>query len=121
VSAEPAPPADPACLFCRIVAGEIPADVVRRTERTIAFRDISPQAPTHLLVVPTTHYPDAGALAAADPELAAALLAECAAVAAQQGRNDYRIVFNTGPRAGQSVFHAHAHVLAGRDLRWPPG
>jgi len=121
VSAAPDPLADPACLFCRIVAGEIPADVVRRTEHTIAFRDISPQAPTHLLVIPTAHYPNAGALAAGDHELAATLLAECVAVAAQEGRSDYRIVFNTGPQAGQSVFHAHAHVLAGRDLRWPPG
>lgn len=121
MSAEPSPLADPACLFCRIVAGEIPADVVRRTERTIAFRDINPQAPTHLLVIPTAHYPNAGVLAAADPELAATLLVECAAVAEQEARSDYRIVFNTGPQAGQSVFHAHAHVLAGRDLQWPPG
>jgi histidine triad (HIT) family protein len=113
--------ADPNCLFCRIVTGAITADVVRETDRTVAFRDINPQAPLHALVVPRSHYSNAQALATAEPELAAAVLAECGVVAEQDGVSDYRIVLNTGPRAGQSVFHVHAHVLGGRDMRWPPG
>lgn len=113
--------ADPNCLFCRIVAGETSADLVRQGDRTVAFRDINPQAPLHVLVVPRAHYPNAKALAAAEPDLAAAVLAECAAVAEQEGVSDYRMVLNTGPRAGQSIFHVHAHVLGGRDLGWPPG
>jgi len=109
------------CLFCRIVAGEIPATVVRETGETLAFRDINPQAPTHVLVVPRAHYPDAASLADADPALAGALLAEAGRVAedekvaVQAGGAGYRLIFNTGAGAGQSVFHAHAHVLGGGD------
>ena len=109
------------CLFCRIVAGEIPATVVRETETTLAFRDINPQAPTHVLVVPRAHYPDAASLAEADPALAGALLAEAGRVAAdekvavQAGGAGYRLIFNTGSGAGQTVFHAHVHVLGGGD------
>jgi histidine triad (HIT) family protein len=111
------------CLFCRIVAGEIPADVVSDTARTLAFRDIAPQAPTHVLVVPKGHYRDVAELAAADPGLAAELLVESARIAVQEGvgASGYRIVLNTGAGAGQSVFHVHAHVLGGRPLTWPPG
>ncbi len=109
------------CPFCQIVAGELPAEVVQRTERTVAFRDLDPQAPTHVLVVPRDHQPNAVALAAADPAAAAELLVTAAAVAAADGYDDYRLVFNTGPGAHQTVFHAHLHVLAGRDLTWPPG
>lgn len=111
------------CLFCKIVAGELPADVVRRTERTLAFRDINPQAPTHVLVIPKDHHPNAAALAAADPGLLAEVLHETREVAAGDGIEDggYRVVFNTGPGAGQTVFHVHAHVLGGRGLGWPPG
>jgi histidine triad (HIT) family protein len=112
---------DPDCLFCRIVAGEIPAAIVYETERTLAFRDIEPQAPVHVLVIPRAHHPDIGQLVAADPELAADLAAAATAVAAAEGLNDYRIVYNTGTSAGQSVFHVHAHVLGGRPLSWPPG
>jgi histidine triad (HIT) family protein len=108
------------CLFCRIVAGEIPADVVRSTEDTLAFRDIEPQAPTHVLVIPRAHFSDVGTLVS-DPQLTARLIAEAAAVAAELGHEQYRLVLNTGAQAGQSVFHVHAHVLAGRDMRWPPG
>ncbi|MFC1409884.1 histidine triad nucleotide-binding protein [Streptacidiphilus sp. N1-12] len=109
------------CLFCRIVAGEIPATVVRETAATLAFRDIAPQAPTHVLVVPKAHYPDAASLAEADPALAGALLAEAGRVAADEkvaesaGGTGYRLVFNTGAGAGQTVFHAHVHVLGGGD------
>ncbi|HZG06406.1 MAG TPA: histidine triad nucleotide-binding protein [Streptomyces sp.] len=117
------------CLFCKIVAGEVPATVVRESETTLAFRDINPQAPTHVLVIPKAHYPDAAALAAAAPELAADVLREAGEVAAQEKiaavegvpSSGYRIVFNTGAGAGQTVWHAHAHVLGGRGLNWPPG
>ncbi|NBM14830.1 histidine triad nucleotide-binding protein [Streptomyces sp. GC420] len=111
------------CLFCKIVSGEVPADVVRETETTYAFRDINPQAPVHVLVIPKVHYPDAGTLAAAEPQIAADVLRACAEVAAQEKIADtgFRIVLNTGPGAGQTVFHTHAHVLGGRGLEWPPG
>ncbi|MET7441621.1 histidine triad nucleotide-binding protein [Streptomyces sp. NPDC004082] len=109
------------CLFCKIVAGQIPATVVRETETTLAFRDINPQAPTHVLVIPRAHHADAAALAAAEPALAADVLREAGQVAVQEGLDSYRIVFNTGSGAGQTVFHAHAHVLGGRGLQWPPG
>ncbi|MBB6629347.1 histidine triad nucleotide-binding protein [Nocardioides sp. KIGAM211] len=112
---------DPACLFCKIVAGEVPGEVVHVTERTVAFRDINGQAPTHVLVVPRAHYENAAALAAGDPEAAAELLTSAAAVATAEGHDDYRLVFNTGAGAGQTVFHTHLHVLAGRALTWPPG
>ncbi|MER7662255.1 MULTISPECIES: histidine triad nucleotide-binding protein [unclassified Streptomyces] len=111
------------CLFCKIVAGEVPATVVRDTETVLAFRDINPQAPTHVLVIPKAHYPDAAALAVEAPDLAADVLREAGEIAAQEKTVEpgYRIVFNTGAGAGQTVFHAHAHVLGGRGLEWPPG
>lgn len=107
------------CLFCKIVKGEVPATVVRETETTVAFRDINPQAPTHVLVIPRVHYPDALSLAGAEPAVAADVLREAGEVAVQEkvDTTGYRIVFNTGPGAGQTVFHAHAHVLGGRDLQ----
>ncbi len=117
------------CLFCKIVAGDVPATVVHESETTFAFRDINPQAPTHVLVIPKAHYPDAASLAAGAPELAADVLREAGEVAAQEKiaaeegvpSKGYRIVFNTGAGAGQTVWHAHAHVLGGRGLNWPPG
>ncbi|MFK0253404.1 histidine triad nucleotide-binding protein [Streptomyces sp. NPDC090445] len=111
------------CLFCKIIAGHVPATVVLETETVVAFRDINPQAPTHVLVIPKAHYPDAASLAAGAPELAADVLREAGAIAAQEKVDDhgYRIVFNTGSGAGQTVFHAHAHLLGGRGLQWPPG
>ena len=117
----PQPQAD--CLFCKIVAGNVPATVVRETETTLAFRDINPQAPTHVLVIPKEHYPNAATLAAEAPQLAADVLREAGAVAAEEkvDGTGYRIVFNTGAGAGQTVFHVHAHVLGGRGLEWPPG
>jgi histidine triad (HIT) family protein len=103
------------CLFCKIVAGDIPATVVRETELTFAFKDINPQAAVHDLVVPRAHYADAAELAANAPELTAALLVEAGEVAKAEGVADdgYRVVFNTGAHAGQTVFHVHAHVLGG--------
>ncbi|QNP63237.1 histidine triad nucleotide-binding protein [Streptomyces genisteinicus] len=110
------------CLFCKIAAGDVPATIVRETDTTVAFRDINPQAPTHVLVIPRAHYADAASLAAAAPELAADVLREAGQVAEdEKAEAGYRIVFNTGSGAGQTVFHAHAHVLGGRGLQWPPG
>ena len=109
------------CIFCKIVAGEIPADIVHSTERTVAFRDLDAQAPLHVLVVPKDHYVNAAALAAGDPEASAELLRTAEAVATAEGHEDYRLVFNSGAGAGQSVFHTHLHVLAGRSFTWPPG
>jgi histidine triad (HIT) family protein len=114
------PTSSPDCLFCRIVAGDVPADVVREDDRTLAFRDIDPKAPTHVLVIPKAHHADLVALAAS-PDDAAAVLAAAAAVAEQEALGDFRAVANTGPGAGQTVFHAHLHLLAGRPLTWPPG
>jgi histidine triad (HIT) family protein len=115
-------PTDPDCLFCTIAAGGIPADVVDETPTTVAFRDLNPQAPTHVLVIPRSHRADAASLAEAEPEVVADLVAAAARVAAREGLGaGYRLVFNTGPEAGQTVFHAHLHLLGGRSLGWPPG
>lgn len=110
------------CIFCKIVSGDIPAQIVHATESAVAFRDTNPQAPTHVLVVPTAHHADAGDLARHEPATAAELLRVAAAVAEEEGLTDgYRIVFNTGAGAGQTVFHTHLHLLGGRPLTWPPG
>jgi histidine triad (HIT) family protein len=111
------------CLFCRIVAGESPSQRVHESAGVLAFRDINPQAPTHVVVVPRAHHADAAALATADPALAGEVLQVAAAVAEAEGLNEsgYRLVFNTGPSAGQTVFHVHCHVLGGRRFGWPPG
>ncbi|MBU6244778.1 MAG: histidine triad nucleotide-binding protein [Actinomycetales bacterium] len=109
------------CLFCGIASGDIPADIVLRDEHLLSFRDINPQAPVHVLVIPVAHYSNAGQLADADPMLAGQLLEFASRVADQEGVSGYRIVMNTGADAGQSVFHVHAHVLGGRSLTWPPG
>lgn len=110
------------CLFCRIVAGDVPADVVHETDRTLAFRDIGPQAPTHVLVVPKEHHADVAAAVDADPSLAADVLAAAVAVARREGLDGgYRLVANTGADGGQTVHHLHVHVLGGRGLSWPPG
>jgi histidine triad (HIT) family protein len=109
------------CLFCRIVSGEIAADVVAETETAMAFRDVNPQAPLHVLVVPRAHVANAAELAAADPETTAELVALAGRVAVDEGHDSYRLVLNTGADAGQTVFHAHLHLLAGRAMTWPPG
>jgi histidine triad (HIT) family protein len=111
------------CLFCVIVAGEIPATKVLETDRILAFRDINPQAPTHVLVIPKTHYPDVAALAAADAALLGEVINAARQVAAVDGvaETGYRVVFNTGAEAGQTVPHIHGHLLGGRSLTWPPG
>jgi histidine triad (HIT) family protein len=109
------------CLFCRIVAGEIPSETVMETDSVVAFRDVDPQAPLHVLVVPRTHVSDGGALAEAEPATVAELVRVGRQIASDAGHDSYRMVFNTGQDAGQTVFHAHLHVLAGRGLSWPPG
>lgn len=109
---------DAHCLFCKIVAGEIPATLVATNELAIAFNDISPVAPTHLLVIPKAHYENIAELTKEDGAALSALLSLAEQVAAGQ---DFRLVFNSGAGVGQSVFHAHGHVLAGRDFSWPPG
>ena len=111
------------CLFCAIVAGEIPATTVLETDRILAFRDINPQARTHVLVIPKTHYPDVAALAAADAALLGEVIGAVQQVAAADAvaESGYRVVFNTGAEAGQIVPHVHAHLLGGRFLTWPPG
>jgi histidine triad (HIT) family protein len=108
------------CLFCRIVRGEIPAKIVREDEHTVAFRDIDPKAPTHILVIPKEHV--ASLDEATDPTLVGRLSLAAAEIARSEGLTDgYRTVVNTGAGAGQTVFHLHLHLLGGRKLTWPPG
>ena len=111
------------CLFCKIVSGEIPATVVHRTDRVVAFRDIDPKAPTHILVIPTAHLANAAEVAAHDPPLLGELVTVAADLAAgdEIAESGYRLVLNTGKDGGQTVFHAHVHLLGGRPLSWPPG
>ncbi|HEY0080368.1 MAG TPA: histidine triad nucleotide-binding protein [Pyrinomonadaceae bacterium] len=114
---------DKNCLFCRIVAGEIPASLVYKDEHAVAFNDINPQAPVHILVIPRQHIESLGAASEKDEALLGHLLQVAAHVAREQGLSEsgYRTVANTGTGAGQSVFHLHFHVLGGRPLSWPPG
>jgi histidine triad (HIT) family protein len=109
------------CIFCSIVAGGIPADVVAETETAVAFRDLNPPPPLHVLGVPRTHVANAAELADREPETVAELVRVARQVTVDAGHDSYRMVFNTGTEAGQSVFHAHLHVLAGRAQAWPPG
>jgi histidine triad (HIT) family protein len=108
------------CLFCKIVAGDIPSSMVYQDQDVVAFEDVAPKAPTHVLVIPRRHLADIGELAA-EPELAGALVAGIGSTVRALGLSSYRTVFNTGAEAGQTVFHVHAHLLAGRTLTWPPG
>jgi histidine triad (HIT) family protein len=110
------------CIFCRIVAGDIPSTPVFSNDDAIVIRDLNPQAPTHLLVIPKMHYANATELARSDTNLFGRLMAVCAHVAHEEGLvNGYRLVLNTGPDGGQTVDHLHIHVLGGRHMRWPPG
>lgn len=106
------------CLFCKIVSGELPTTRVYETDQTLAFRDIAPKAPVHVLVVPKAHHVDVAALTEADPGLAGAVLAAAAEVAKAEGlaTDGYRVIFNSGRNSGQDVFHVHAHVLGGAPL-----
>jgi histidine triad (HIT) family protein len=110
------------CLFCRIIAGEIPASKVFEDERLIAFNDINPQAPTHVLVVPRRHIATLNDLGPGDDGLVGEMVRRGAAIALERGhQSGYRTVFNTNADAGQTVFHIHLHVLGGRKMSWPPG
>lgn len=109
------------CLFCSIVRGEIPASKVHENERVLAFSDINPQAPTHVLVIPKSHFENAAELAAHDPDILSELFLVARQIAHEHSLTGYRTVFNTGADAGQTVFHAHLHLLGGRALTWPPG
>ena len=111
------------CLFCKIVVGEIPATKVLETERSLAFRDLNPQAPTHVLVIPKEHVTHAGELTADHGALLGDLFQTAAAVAVQEGvaEGGYRLAFNVGEDSGNSVPHLHLHLLGGRKLGWPPG
>ncbi|MGI8758102.1 MAG: histidine triad nucleotide-binding protein [Acidimicrobiales bacterium] len=111
------------CIFCAIVAGEVPADVVARTSRTVAFRDLDPQAPTHVLVVPTDHVASAAEVGPEHAEVLAELLSTARSVAEAEGilGPGYRLVLNVGDDAGNTVAHLHLHLLGGRRMAWPPG
>jgi histidine triad (HIT) family protein len=104
---------DANCLFCKIVTGELSAEIVHRDARLVAFRDIAPKAPLHVLIAPRDHQPNAAASAAADPTIVGELVAAAAAIAEQEGYEAYNLLFNTGAEAGQTVFHTHLHLLAG--------
>jgi histidine triad (HIT) family protein len=111
------------CLFCRIIRKEIPAAIVYEDDRLLAFNDINPQAPLHALVIPKRHIDSLNALSGEDDALVGEMIRRAAAIAREKGYADrgYRTVFNTNAEAGQTVFHIHLHILAGRGLGWPPG
>ena len=109
------------CIFCKIIEGQIPAEIVYRDDNVIAFNDLNPQAPTHILLIPTLYVENAAAMAEASAVISASLLKAAKQIASDRELPGYRTVFNTGEAAGQSVFHAHMHLLGGRDFAWPPG
>jgi histidine triad (HIT) family protein len=111
----------PDCLFCRIVNGEIPAEFVHETDAVIAFKDLNPQAPIHVLIVPRTHHQNAVDQVATDSGGVNELVSVAGEIAAEAGIDGYRLVFNTGADGGQTVFHTHLHLLGGRAMTWPPG
>jgi histidine triad (HIT) family protein len=114
---------DNTCLFCKIIAGDIPGEFVHQDDRCVAIRDINPQAPTHVLVIPLEHMESLDEASQKDEALLGHLLRVAARLAndAGYGESGYRTVINTGAGAGQSVFHLHVHVLGGRTMQWPPG
>ena len=111
------------CLFCRIAVGDVPADTVATSDEALAFRDINPGSPTHVLVIPRAHWANLAEVAAAVPQTLVYMVWLAAEVADVEGiaADGYRLVANTGPAAHQTVFHAHLHVLGGRQMGWPPG
>ena len=114
---------DPDCLFCKIAAGTIPADIVHQDDLVVAFHDVNPKAPTHVLIIPRRHIPSAAELSGVDSEMLGRLFTVAAQVARDAGvaGRGYRMVTNVGPGAGQSVLHLHFHLLGGRSMSWPPG
>ena len=111
------------CLFCKIIEGQIPGAIMYQDDTLVAFRDVNPQAPLHVLIVPRKHIPSLNDLTPEDDALVGSMFRRAAALAAEHGvdQRGYRTVFNTNREAGQSVFHIHLHVLGGRSLAWPPG
>jgi histidine triad (HIT) family protein len=111
------------CLFCKIIAGDIPAKIVYKDEHLVAIQDINPQAPMHVLIIPRRHVASLNELADTDDALVGEMVRRAAAIASEHGhaQRGYRAVFNTNADAGQSVFHIHLHVLGGRAMAWPPG
>jgi histidine triad (HIT) family protein len=111
------------CLFCKIIDGQIPATIVYQDDRVLAFNDVNPQAPTHVLIVPKRHIATLGDLTPDDDQIVGELARRAAAIAAERGiaAGGYRTVFNTNRDAGQTVFHIHLHLLGGRAMNWPPG
>ncbi len=117
-------PSEPGCIFCRIASGEIPARVVARTDHALAFHDLTPQAPVHVLVIPTGHLGSVAEASGGEGELLLGrVMAMAVETAAQLGlaEDGYRLVINTGRHGGQSVGHLHVHLLGGRQMHWPPG
>lgn len=114
---------DPSCLFCKIVAGDIPADMVHEDDQVMAFRDINPVAPIHQLLIPRRHIDSAAVLGEADGALLGTLFTVAASLAADAGldASGYRVVTNVGSDGGQSVGHLHFHLIGGRQMTWPPG
>ena len=111
-----------ACLFCQIAAGERPATIVHRSDDVVAFRDINPQAPTHILIIPVKHVVSVAEATVEDEELIGRLMTTAREIAQQENLSKgYRLVINNGAQAGQSVFHLHVHLLGGRAMHWPPG
>lgn len=109
------------CLFCKIVDRKIPAKIIHETDQALAFLDINPQAAFHALVIPLKHIERVGKMEAEDSSLMGELVYQAKLIAEKNGHADYRLVFNNGAEAGQTVFHVHLHVLAGRRMNWPPG
>ena len=115
--------ADSNCLFCKVLAGDIPADIIYESETAIGFRDINPQAPTHVLIIPRKHIATINEIADEDQSIVGSLYSAAREIAASEGLTDegYRAVMNCNEAAGQTVFHIHLHLLGGRPLGWPPG
>ncbi len=109
------------CLFCKIIAGDIPAEKLYEDDEVLAFRDIAPQAPVHYLVIPKKHIKGPEAVDSEDEQLVGKLMRVGNEIAAKEGIKHYRVVFNNGEQAGQTVFHIHMHILGGRNMNWPPG
>ena len=109
------------CIFCKIASGEIPAELLHSDDQVLAFRDLAPQAPTHILIIPRVHCENVDELAEQHPQTLSRIFLVAAQLAKSEGLSGHRTVFNTGESAGHSVFHAHLHLLGGRPLAWPPG
>ncbi len=114
---------NPDCIFCKIVAGDIDADIIYQTDRVIGFRDLNPQAPTHVLIIPRHHISTINDIAESDAEVIGQLFVAAKEIAAVEGFSEpgYRLIMNCNAGAGQSVFHVHLHLMGGRQFDWPPG